>query len=222
MLTENTRRPNILEGNTPFCYVWAVKRKTIIYLEDDVLKTMRVAAARSGKHDYQVVEEALRAHLGIELLETVGARSELDEAASVTRIARAVFDSGVLIAGLISANGAPRALLRRWLQGSFELVVSPALLTELERVLLRPKFRSYATESEAHAYVSLVRRLATIVDDPPLVTGLTPDPGDDYLVVLARASGVQTLVSGDRHLYELEAARPPVLQPRAFLEELDS
>jgi putative PIN family toxin of toxin-antitoxin system len=121
---------------------------------------------------------------------------------------------------LISASGAPRALLRRWLQGDFELVVSPALLAELERVLLRPKFRPYATEPEIHAYLALLRRLATIVPDPPPVAGLTPDPGDDYLVALARASNVRTLVSGDRHLYELVDAVPPVLQPRAFLNRL--
>lgn len=56
-----------------------MKRKTTVYLEDDVLKTMRVAAARSDKRDYQVVEEALRAYLGLELLEQVGARSSLGE-----------------------------------------------------------------------------------------------------------------------------------------------
>jgi hypothetical protein len=37
------------------------------------------AAARTGKRDYQVVEEALRTYLGLELLERVGARSELTE-----------------------------------------------------------------------------------------------------------------------------------------------
>jgi predicted transcriptional regulator len=57
-----------------------MKRKTTVYLEDDLLKTMRVAAVRSGKHDYQVVEEALRAYLGLELLEKVGVRSSLGEA----------------------------------------------------------------------------------------------------------------------------------------------
>jgi len=55
-----------------------VKRKTTVYLEDDVLKTMRVATARSGKRD-QVMEEALRAYLGLELLEKVAARSSLSE-----------------------------------------------------------------------------------------------------------------------------------------------
>ncbi len=49
-----------------------MKRKTTVYLEDDLLRTVRVAAARAGKHDYQVFEEALRAYLGLELLERVG------------------------------------------------------------------------------------------------------------------------------------------------------
>jgi predicted nucleic acid-binding protein len=46
----------------------------------------------------------------------------------------------VLISGLISAKGAPRSLLWLWLDGSFELIVCPLLLAELERALLRPSF----------------------------------------------------------------------------------
>ncbi len=56
-----------------------MKCKTTIYLEDDVLRAARVAAARSGKRDSQILEEALRAHLGLELLERVGSRSTLNE-----------------------------------------------------------------------------------------------------------------------------------------------
>jgi len=56
-----------------------MKRKTTVYIEDDLLRAARVAAARSGKRDSQVVEEALRAHLGFELLERVGTRSSLSE-----------------------------------------------------------------------------------------------------------------------------------------------
>ncbi len=87
-------------------------------------------------------------------------------------------------------------------------------------MLLRPKFRQYVNELEVRAYVGLLRRLATTVGDPPLVVGLTSDPGDDYLVVLARASGVHTLVSGDRHLCDLVDPVPPVLRPREFLDRL--
>ncbi len=56
-----------------------MKRKTTVYLEDDLLRATKIAAARTGKRDYQVVEEALRAYLGLELLERVGTRSNLKE-----------------------------------------------------------------------------------------------------------------------------------------------
>ena len=131
-------------------------------------------------------------------------------------------DPGVLISALISGKGAPRDLLWLWLEGSFELVVCPSLLGELERVLRRSKFRVYVTAQEVRAYVALLRRLGVLEPDPTVTAGLTPDPGDDYLVALARAAKVHVLVSGDPHLSELKQARPPVLTPRAFLRRLAS
>jgi uncharacterized protein len=101
-------------------------------------------------------------------------------------------------------------------------VVCPILLAELERVLLRPKFRPYVTTQEARAYTALLRRLVSLEPDPETTPGLTPDPGDDYLVALARAAKAQFLISGDPHLTELKQARPPVLTPRAFLRRLTS
>lgn len=130
-------------------------------------------------------------------------------------------DPGVLISGLISAKGAPLSLLWLWMEGSFELIVCPALLAELKRVLLRAKFRPYVTAPEVRAYVALVQRLSSVERDPEIKVGLT-HPGDDYLVALARAAGAHFIVSGDPHLTELKQARPPVLTPRAFLRRLAS
>ena len=46
------------------------------------------------------------------------------------------------------------------------------------------------------------------------------DPSDDYLVALARDARADAIVSGDADLLALEAAAPPILTPRAFVEEL--
>jgi len=56
-----------------------MRRKTTVYLDEELFRAAKVAAARAGKRDYQVLEEALRAYLGLELLERVGARSKLKE-----------------------------------------------------------------------------------------------------------------------------------------------
>lgn len=104
------------------------------------------------------------------------------------------------MSGLISNQGAPRALLLLWLQGAFELIACPALLSELRRVLLRENFRPYVTPREVRAYLELLHRLSSIQADPPVTSGVTPDPGDDYLVALARSAAAEFLVSGDHHL----------------------
>ena len=46
-----------------------MKRKTSIYIDDSILRALKIAAARAGQHDYALVEQALRSHLGMELLQ---------------------------------------------------------------------------------------------------------------------------------------------------------
>jgi uncharacterized protein len=136
-------------------------------------------------------------------------------------VLRAVLDPGVLVSALLVAEGPPGRILDRWRQGELELVVSGTLLAELEEVPLRPRFASRVGERDARAYVAGIRRAALLFDDPPTETGLTPDPGDDYLVALARAAEADLIVSGDPHLAGLATATPPVLTPRAFADMLD-
>ena len=133
---------------------------------------------------------------------------------------RVVIDPGVLIAAFISDKGAPRELVRAWIDGAFELLVSRKLLAELARVLGRPKFRRYVTELEARAFFTFLQRFATLCEDVEPPARLSPDPGDDYLLALARSHSASFLVSGDAHLIDLEKAEPPVLTPRAFLNKL--
>lgn len=55
------------------------KTKTTVYLDEDVLRGARVMAARSGKRDYEVVEEALRAYLGMDVLERAFGAADMAE-----------------------------------------------------------------------------------------------------------------------------------------------
>jgi plasmid stability protein len=56
--------------------------KTTVYVDPDVLRAMRIRAARTAKRHSEVVEEALREYLGLAAVERVRARSHLtgDEA----------------------------------------------------------------------------------------------------------------------------------------------
>ncbi|MGH3090955.1 MAG: CopG family transcriptional regulator, partial [Gaiellaceae bacterium] len=45
------------------------KVRTTLTIDDEVLRAVKVRAARSGKGDSEVIEEALRRELGLDLLE---------------------------------------------------------------------------------------------------------------------------------------------------------
>lgn len=130
-----------------------------------------------------------------------------------------VLAPNVLVSAALSPAGPPAELIRRWLAGEFELVVSPALLAELERGLAYPKIARRITPPEAASLVELLKREAQIEPDPvghPSVE--IEDPEDEYLLALAADAGA-ALVSGDKHL-TVFADRFPVYSPRDFLDEL--
>lgn len=131
-----------------------------------------------------------------------------------------VLDVNVLVSALLSSTGAPATLLRAWLQGAFELVMSPKLLAELSRALAYPKIAKRIPRADADAFVDLLARQAVNVPDPKHVEQVTQDPADDYLFALARAATAAAIVSGYHHLTDLPAARPPVRTPRTALHTL--
>jgi hypothetical protein len=56
------------------------KVRTTVTLDEDVLRWVKVRAARQGKPDGQVIEESLRRDLGLDLLEKLWRSNDLGEA----------------------------------------------------------------------------------------------------------------------------------------------
>jgi uncharacterized protein len=137
-------------------------------------------------------------------------------------VRRVVLDSNVLISARLSPRGAPGRLLEAWLAKRFELIVSPVLLTELQGVLERPKFRRWLTVKEARAFVKKLRVSATLIADPAQQHHDLRDPDDAYLLTLARRAKADYLVSGDGDLTSLSNPEPPVVTPSDFLASLNT
>jgi len=55
------------------------KVRTTLTIDEEVWRAVKVRGARSGKGDSQVIEEALRRDLGLDLLERVWSRADLSE-----------------------------------------------------------------------------------------------------------------------------------------------
>jgi hypothetical protein len=55
------------------------KLRTTVTLDERVLRAVRVKAARTGRRDSDVIEDALRRDLGLDLLDRIWAKADLSE-----------------------------------------------------------------------------------------------------------------------------------------------
>ncbi|MEX2322685.1 MAG: ribbon-helix-helix protein, CopG family [Acidimicrobiia bacterium] len=55
------------------------KTRTTLTIDEDVLRAVKVKAARTGRGDSEVIEESLRRDLGIDLVARLWARNDLPE-----------------------------------------------------------------------------------------------------------------------------------------------
>jgi uncharacterized protein len=132
---------------------------------------------------------------------------------------RAVLDTNVVASGLFF-GGVPRTILDLLSKGAFELVLSPAILDEYQRIYARLATRHSALTSRQPILDLLA--YGTLVSDPEVEDAITRDPDDDKFLLCARATAA-VVISGDRHLLDATGWEGvQVLTPRAFLSRLAS
>ena len=128
---------------------------------------------------------------------------------------RVVLDASVYVSALLAPAGSPVRFLERWADGHFDVIVSSLLLVELERVLRRPKFKGPIPAVQIDALLSALSEEGIAATDPEAEPGTTPDPGDDYLVSLARAVDAQCIVPATRtsHSSLMRSRNSSVMRP---------
>ncbi len=118
---------------------------------------------------------------------------------------RVVFDTNVLISGLLSAASTPaRALERAVSEG--QLVASRDTLRELMTTFLSPKFDRYASQKRRQ---ELLTRLAPLLEIVEIVQSIraSRDPKDDQFLEAAVNGQAAVIVTGDRDLLSLHPFR---------------
>ena len=138
---------------------------------------------------------------------------------------RAVLDANVVVSALIRPEGPAGIIVDRVARGtSVRAVVSPAILDEYRRSLAYPKVRRYLRLPAAEVGV-WVDALALIADSVPgerSVNAVAADPDDDKYLAAALEGRASFVVSGDRHLLDVETYEGVrIVAPREFLTVLD-
>jgi len=129
---------------------------------------------------------------------------------------RVLLDTNVLISAIFF-GGRPGEILHAWVAGRFDLIVSPLIYDEYQRVCER-----LAKKNPSLSYQPILTMLlgaATLVADSE-GTSITSDPDDDKFMRCAREADA-IVVSGDSDLLEASGWEGvEVLTPTAFLTRL--
>ena len=138
---------------------------------------------------------------------------------------RAVLDTNVIVSGTIAKNGVPFRILEAWRRQEWSLVLSLAVLDEVQRVLRLPKIaRKYRlTGEEIDDTVRLLRLHATVVPGRLAIPPASRDPGDDPILACAIEGEAEYIVTGDKDLLTLERYQGiPIVTPVRFAALLEA
>lgn len=127
---------------------------------------------------------------------------------------RLVLDTNVLVSAY-GFGGKPADLMRAIIEGEFELVTSPALLTELADTL----YTVLGFDDEhVRAAIAQIARIAEVVR-PDVTLHFVVDEPDNRVLECARAGAADAIVSGDHHLLDLgEYEGMPIVRVAAVLD----
>jgi len=133
---------------------------------------------------------------------------------------RVVLDANVLISAVISEKGNPAEILRRWEKQEFDLVISPPILEEVERVIHYPRIQEKYNlpEEEVEEFLDLICGQTILVEPQMKLKVIERDPEDNRYLECATTGGADYIVSGDDHLLGLESYEGvEILSPTGFL-----
>ncbi|MBZ0168243.1 PilT protein domain-containing protein [Candidatus Methylomirabilis lanthanidiphila] len=137
---------------------------------------------------------------------------------------RAVLDTNVIVSGVISDRGIPSRLLSAWRAREWDLVISPGILHEVQRVLSAPKIaRTYGlTRQDIVDLVQLFSHRALLMTGTLAISPTARDADDDPILACAKEANADYVVSGDDDLLTLERYEGiPIVSPAAFAAVLE-
>ena len=129
---------------------------------------------------------------------------------------KVVLDTNVFVSGVFF-GGPPHKILEAWRDGKVQLLLSPAILEEYQRVMRELAVQFPEIKVEALMDFMIVH--SEIILPPSLPPVIQVDPSDDKFLECAVAGEATCIVTGDKHLLKLLKFRGiPILKPREFVE----
>jgi len=129
---------------------------------------------------------------------------------------RVVIDTNVFVSGVFW-KGPPAAVLEAWRDGRIELVLSPAILDEYQRV--GTELNRLFPAIDLNPILGMLALNSRMMQDSELPERLCSDPADDKFIAAAVAANADYVVSGDKALLKVREYRGVrIVAPSTFVQ----
>jgi len=135
---------------------------------------------------------------------------------------RIVLDTNVLISSILSPESTSAQIIKRVLDGTVDMVLSPDILEETNRVLRYPKLVKLLKKNgivlkEVNNFIEKMSKTAVITPGKLKISAIKDDRSDNAILSCAVEGEADFIISVDHHLTDLKEFQGiPIVNPATF------
>jgi putative PIN family toxin of toxin-antitoxin system len=135
-------------------------------------------------------------------------------------VLRAVLDTSIIVRAYVTPRGQAARIVRYWIDGSYDLVISEIIIAEYRHSLNYPHIqrRHRFTPMDIGRELQFIHQRAIVVEPTETIDAVKNDESDNRFLECAVAGDADYIVSADNHLLTLGTYRGiEIVQPAEFL-----
>lgn len=139
------------------------------------------------------------------------------------KILRVVIDTNIFVSASLIKVSIPHLILDAVKSQKCILIMSPAILEEIESVINREKIikRTRTTEKERKAFIQNIIDISFLVLDQKILNVVKDDPDDDKFLAAAFLGNADYVISGDQSLLDVKTYKGiKIVKAHYFLDVL--
>jgi putative PIN family toxin of toxin-antitoxin system len=130
---------------------------------------------------------------------------------------KVIVDTNVLVSGIFF-SGPPYEILNAWRDKKLQLVISPTIIDEYQRV--GKELGKQFPQIDIDPFMELLMIEGHLIDPPVLLDSACDDPDDEKFIACAIASQTKIIISGDKHLLNVSGHKGiEIIRPKLFIEK---
>ena len=131
---------------------------------------------------------------------------------------KVVVDTNIFVSAHLVAKGNPAKVINCWVEDKYTIILSTPIIEEIAKVL----HRKGITIDRIERLLFLICQKAIMAPTKEKISVIKDDPNDNKFLECAVYSKADYIISGDKHLLDLEEYEGiKILTPKEFLEVLE-